>query len=65
VPGLGLLRASSEVRMYVGLYVAANRANEQFRDQFAEDDHHHRDGAGFFAWLSIVLKRLFLPAGKR
>jgi len=51
--------------MYVGLYVAANRANEQFRDQFAEDDHHHRDGAGFFAWLSIVLKRLFPPAGKR
>lgn len=47
--------------MYVGLYVAANRD----RDQFAEDDHHHRDGAGFFAWLSIVLKRLFLPAGKR
>jgi hypothetical protein len=41
--------------MYVGLYVAANRD----RDQFAEDDHHDRDGIGFFAWLSNCLRRLF------
>jgi len=45
--------------MYVGLYVAANRANEQFTDQFAKDDHHDRDGTGFFTWLSNCLKRLF------
>jgi hypothetical protein len=45
--------------MFVGLYVAANRANEQFRDRFAEDDHHDRDGIGFFTWLSRRLRRLF------
>ena len=41
--------------MFVGLYVAANRD----RNRFAEDDHHDQGGAGFFAWLSNCLKRLF------
>jgi hypothetical protein len=43
--------------MYVGLYVAANRA----REQFAEDDHHQRDRTGLLGWLLMCLKRLFLP----
>jgi hypothetical protein len=47
--------------MYVGLYVAANRANEQFREQFADDDHHQRDRTGVFGRLLMCLKRLFLP----
>jgi hypothetical protein len=43
--------------MYVGLYVAANRA----REQFADDDHHQRDRTGVFGRLLMCLKRRFLP----